>query len=93
MQGVCHLLTNIGSYCKIALSSCPSYDARLLDDSSNDLEVLSEYDNMDLENLVFEKVDEEIEARERASEGNSFHLHVPKALSALVKGIVFWPIL
>ncbi|EXB53657.1 hypothetical protein L484_013291 [Morus notabilis] len=56
-------------------------------DSSNDLEVLSEYDNMDLENLVFEKVDEEIEARERASEGNSFHLHVPKALSALVKDI------
>ena len=93
MQGVCHLLTNIGSYCKEAPSSYPPYDAPHLDDSSNDLEVLSEYENMDLENLVFEKVDEEIEARERASEGNSFHLHVPKALSGLVEGINFQPIL
>ena len=89
MQGVCHLLTNIGIYCKEALSSCPPYDTPHLDDSSNDLEVLSEYENMDLENLVFEKVDEEIEARESAGEGVSFHLHVPKALSDLVEGIKY----
>ncbi|XP_062105715.1 anaphase-promoting complex subunit 5 [Humulus lupulus] len=82
-EGVCHLLTNIGIYCKEALSSCPPYDQPHLDDSSNDLE----YENMDLENLVYEKVDEEIEARERASEGVSFHLHVPKALFDLVEDI------
>ena len=87
MQGVCHLLTNIGMYCKEALSNCPPYEAPHLDDSSNDLEDLSEYENMELENLVFEKVDEEIEARERASEVVSFHLHVPIALSGLVEGI------
>lgn len=91
MQGVCHLLTNIGIYCKEALSNCPPYDPPHLDDSSNDLEVLSEYENMDLENLVYEKVDEEIEARERerASEGVSFYLHVPKALFDLVEGIIW----
>ncbi|KAL5573105.1 hypothetical protein UlMin_022702 [Ulmus minor] len=87
-EGVCHLLTNIGIYCKEAISSS-SYEASHLDYSSNDLEVLSnpEYENMDLENLVFEKVDEEIEARERASEGVSFHLHVPKALFGLVEDV------
>ncbi|KAF4351175.1 hypothetical protein F8388_024206 [Cannabis sativa] len=82
-EGLCHLLTNIGIYCKEALSSCPSYDPPHLDDSSNELE----YENMDLENLVYGKVDEEIEARERASEGVSFHLHMPKALFDLAEDI------
>ncbi|PON52066.1 Anaphase-promoting complex subunit [Parasponia andersonii] len=84
-EGVCHLLTNIGMYCKEAPSHSP-YDPPHLDDS-NDLEVLSEYENMDLENLVYEKVDEEIEAREMANEGVSFHLHLPKALFDLVEDI------
>lgn len=87
MQGVCHLLTNIGIYCKEALSNCPPYEAPHLDDSTNDLEVFSQYENMDLENFVFEKVTEEIEARERASKRVPFHLHVPKALYGLVEGI------
>lgn len=88
MQGVCHLLTNIGIYCKEALSTCPSYELPCLDDSNNDLEALSEYENMDLENIVFEKVTEEIEARKMASEKVSFHLHAPKALFGLVEGII-----
>lgn len=87
MQGVCHLLTNIGIYCKEALSNCPPYEAPHLDDSSNDSEVLSQYENMDLENFVFEKVTEEIEARDRASKRVPFHLHVPKTLFGLVEGI------
>lgn len=86
-EGVCHLLTNIGIYCKEALSSCPAYELPCLDDSSNELEALSEYENMDLENIVFEKVNKEIEARKKASEEVSFHLHAPKALFGLVEDI------
>lgn len=88
MQGVCHLLTNVGIYCKEAISSCPAYEPPCLDDSSNDVEALSEYENMDLEDIVFEKVYKEIEARKKASEEVSFHLHAPKALSSLVEGII-----
>ncbi|KAJ7000300.1 hypothetical protein NC653_010933 [Populus alba x Populus x berolinensis] len=84
-EGLCHLLTNIGSYCKEAMSSCMPYETRLLDESSNDLETLSEYENMDLENFMFGKVNEEIEARKQASERVPFHLHGPKALSGLVE--------
>ncbi|KAG5247249.1 anaphase-promoting complex [Salix suchowensis] len=86
-EGLCHLVTNIGSYCKEAMSSCMPYETRLLDESSNDLETLSEYENMDLENFVFGKVNEEIEARKQASERVPFHLHGPKALSGLVEDI------
>ena len=88
MQGVCHLLTNIGIYCKEALSSSPRYESLHLDDSSNDLEGLLEYENMDLENFVFEKVTEEIEERKRASERVPFHNHAPKALTGLVEGTI-----
>ncbi|KAK8711873.1 hypothetical protein V6N13_147133 [Hibiscus sabdariffa] len=83
-EGICHLLTNIGIYCKEAISSS-SYEHRL-DDSSNDLESLSEYENMDL-NLVFKKINEEMEARKKATEQVSFHLHLPKDLSTLVEDV------
>ncbi|KAK7809558.1 anaphase-promoting complex subunit 5, partial [Quercus suber] len=86
-EGVCHLLTNIGVYCKEALSSCASYETTCFEDSSSNLEAFPEYENMDLENFVFKKVTEEIEARKRASERVSFHLHAPKALFNLVEGI------
>ncbi|TYK16330.1 anaphase-promoting complex subunit 5 isoform X2 [Cucumis melo var. makuwa] len=58
-EGVCHLLTNIGMYCKETLSNCP-YGAPELDDTRNDLETLPEYESMDLENLVFEKPQPEL---------------------------------
>ena len=87
MQGVCHLLNSIGTYYKEALLSCSPNEVPQLDDSSNDLETLSEYENMDLENFVFEKVTEEMEARQRAGGRTSFHLHAPKALVGLVEGI------
>ncbi|KAK9285753.1 hypothetical protein L1049_024953 [Liquidambar formosana] len=86
-EGVCHLLNNVGIYCKDALSSCPPYELPHVGNSSNDSEGLLEYENMDLENLVFEKVTEEIEARKRASERVSFHIHAPKALYGLVEDI------
>ncbi|XP_022771823.1 anaphase-promoting complex subunit 5 isoform X3 [Durio zibethinus] len=39
-EGICHLLTNIGIYCKEAISSCSSYELRRLDDS--DIEVFAD---------------------------------------------------
>ncbi|XP_052178885.1 anaphase-promoting complex subunit 5 [Diospyros lotus] len=84
-EGVCHLLTNIGIYCKDILSCGPPCESPRLDDSGNGLEMLLEYENMDLENFVFEKVTEEIEERKRASERVPFHNHAPKALIGLVE--------
>ncbi|CAN1310452.1 Anaphase-promoting complex subunit 5, partial [Linum perenne] len=89
-EGVCHLLTNIGNYCKEALSSCLPYEGLGLDDSGNDLDTLSAYENMELENIVFQKVTEEIQATKQASAQISFHLHTPKALSGLVEGMLFF---
>ncbi|KAF7815699.1 anaphase-promoting complex subunit 5 [Senna tora] len=86
-EGVCHLLTNIEIYRKEALSSCHPYEEPCLDDSSSNLETCSEYENMDLENFVYEKVTEEIEARKEANERVPFHLHVPKTLLGLVDDI------
>lgn len=85
-EGVCHLLTNIGMYCKETLSSCP-YGASELDDTRNDSETLPEYESMDLENLVFQKVSEEIEARKRTTQSIPFHFHMPEALSGLVEDV------
>ncbi|RDX99377.1 Anaphase-promoting complex subunit 5 [Mucuna pruriens] len=87
-EGVCHLLTNIGIYCKEEFSNCPSYEEHSLDDSSSNLETYSEYENMDLENFVYEKVSEEIEARKEAGEVVPFHLHAPNTLLSLVDGMV-----
>ncbi|KAK6915189.1 Anaphase-promoting complex subunit 5 domain [Dillenia turbinata] len=86
-EGVCHLWKSIENYCKEAPSSCNPYALRHLEDSNNDSEALLEYENMDLENFVFEKVTEEIEARKRASGGISFHIHTPKELLRLVDDV------
>ncbi|CAN6707782.1 unnamed protein product [Malus baccata var. baccata] len=80
-EGASHLLTSIEMYCKEAISSYPPYESPHLDASSNDLETPPEYENMELENLVFEKVTEEIEARQRA--GGS----VSESLIGLVEDI------
>ncbi|KAL5070674.1 hypothetical protein RYX36_021561 [Vicia faba] len=86
-KGACHLLTNIGIYSKEEISSCHPYEDTGLDVSSSNLESYSEYENMDLENFVYEKVSEEIEARKEASERVPFHLHTPNALLSLVDDI------
>ncbi|KAK7385926.1 hypothetical protein VNO78_31903 [Psophocarpus tetragonolobus] len=86
-EGVSHLLTNLGIYCKEEFSNCPPYEEHSLDDSSSNLETCSEYENMDLENFVYEKVSEEIEARKEASEVVSFHLHTPNTLLSLVDDV------
>ncbi|WVY90510.1 hypothetical protein V8G54_036024 [Vigna mungo] len=86
-EGLSHLLTNLGIYCKEELSNCPSYEEHSVDDCSSNLESYSEYENMDLENFVYEKVSEEIEARKEASGVVPFHLHAPKTLLSLVDDI------
>ncbi|CAI9759902.1 unnamed protein product [Fraxinus pennsylvanica] len=88
-EGVCHLLSNIGTYCKESLSDCPPFELSHLDDSSNDPEL--EYESMELENFVFEKVSEEFEARKLANERVSFHSHAPGALFELVEDTDFAP--
>ncbi|KAL1815141.1 hypothetical protein ACET3Z_017715 [Daucus carota] len=85
-EGICHLLMSIGAYCKEALSTSASYDLPHSDDFSNASEAL-EYENMDLESLVFDKVNEEIKSRKRSYEGVSFHNHAPRALFGLVQDI------
>lgn len=85
MQGVCHLLTNISLYCKEVLSSRAPHEAHL-DGSGVNLMEASEYENMDLENFVFEKVTEEIETKKKAGERIPFHLHVPTPIFGLVEG-------
>ena len=87
MQGVCHLLTSIAMYCKEYFSSCP-YE---LEDCNNDAASSMQYENMELESLVFEKVAEEFEARKLASERISFHTHAPKELFGLIEGTASGP--
>lgn len=45
------------------------------------------YEKMDLENIVFEKINEEFEARKLAVDRTSFQTHTPKALFGLFEGI------
>ncbi|KAI6697132.1 hypothetical protein NL676_017251 [Syzygium grande] len=85
-EGVCHLLTNISLYCKEVLSSRAPHEAHL-DGSGVNLMEASEYENMDLENFVFEKVTEEIETKKKAGERIPFHLHVPTPIFGLVEDI------
>lgn len=66
------------------------YELHHLDGSSNDLESLSECENMDLENLVFGKVNEEIEEGKEANGRVSFHLHAPQAICGLVEGMNYF---
>ncbi|CAI9090028.1 OLC1v1024711C1 [Oldenlandia corymbosa var. corymbosa] len=83
-EGVCHLLTSIEMYRKEYFSRCP-YELSHLEDCTNDAESSMRYENMELENLVFEKVSEEFEARKLANERISFHMHAPKALFGLIE--------
>ncbi|XP_073139868.1 anaphase-promoting complex subunit 5 isoform X2 [Henckelia pumila] len=78
-EGVCHLLTNIGTYCKEALSGYPPYELSRLDDSINYPNTAVEFQNMELENLVFEKVGDDFEENKMATGTIPFHHHAPNA--------------
>ncbi|RZC54226.1 hypothetical protein C5167_013081 [Papaver somniferum] len=80
-EGVCHLLTNIETYAKEALSSCSNYG---LPDEDNDLEEMLEYEDTNLESFLG-KVAEDIDAKIRVAETFPFHIHAPKSLLGLVE--------
>lgn len=86
-QGICHLLTNIGTYCKESLSGYPPYELSHLDDSTNDPNASLEFENMEMENF-YEKVSEDFEESKMGIGRIPFHGHTPKAFSELVDGIV-----
>ncbi|KAI3806600.1 hypothetical protein L1987_22509 [Smallanthus sonchifolius] len=87
-EGMCHLLTNIKTYCKEGFSP---YEMSHLDDASNDPEAPLEYENMDLENIVLQNFTEELESRKRSTERVPFHNHSSKALFSLVEDITVSP--
>ncbi|XP_009588934.1 anaphase-promoting complex subunit 5 [Nicotiana tomentosiformis] len=85
-EAVCHLLTNVATYCKESLSAYPPYELSHFNDSDSYTEAPKHYENMDLENFVVEKVNKEIEARNVVDEKLSFHNHAPKALVRSIEG-------
>ncbi|WCJ42276.1 Anaphase-promoting complex subunit 5 [Euphorbia peplus] len=78
---VCHLLLNMGNYCKQVLSGCLPYGLHRLDGSSNGLED----ENMELENYDFEKLTDEVEHRKQAGERDPFQLHASQAFSGMME--------
>lgn len=82
VQGVCHLFSSVEVYCKQAHSSSAQFEA-----SNSNLESLTQYDHMDMENYVMDKASEEIELSRNASASVPFHLHTPEALFKVTEGI------
>ncbi|KAG5591720.1 hypothetical protein H5410_042234 [Solanum commersonii] len=87
-EAVCHLLTNVATYCKESLST---YELSHFNESDSDTEAPMHYENMDLENLVVENAKKEIESRNVVDERLSFHNHAPKALVRAIEDRDFSP--
>lgn len=86
-EGVCHLLSDLELYCKEVLTGSPSFDLTRLDGCNDESERVMEYENMDLDNCVYQNVTEKAGTSKSAGKGISFHLHVPKVLDELVEGV------
>lgn len=82
---MCHLLTNIGTYCKESISGYPPYELSHLDDSTNDASAL-EFENMETENFVYEKESDDFEDAKMEMGGIPFHGHAPKSYTEIVEG-------
>ncbi|PIN17444.1 hypothetical protein CDL12_09903 [Handroanthus impetiginosus] len=82
-EGICHLLTNIGTYCKESVSGYHPYELSHLDDSTNDPNGSLEFENMEMENFAYDKVSEDFE--ESKTGRISFQGHMPKAFSESVE--------
>ncbi|KAK6782537.1 hypothetical protein RDI58_020333 [Solanum bulbocastanum] len=87
-EAVCHLLTNVATYCKESLST---YELSHFNESDSDTKAPMHYENMDLEILVVENVKKEIESRNVVDERPSFHNHAPKALVRAIEDHDFSP--
>ncbi|XP_051126129.1 anaphase-promoting complex subunit 5 [Andrographis paniculata] len=81
---MCHLLTSIGTYCKESISGYPPYELSQLDNSMNDASAL-EFENMEMENFVYEKVSDGFEDTKTTIGGIPFHDHAPKDYSEVVE--------
>ncbi|KAL3849104.1 hypothetical protein ACJIZ3_010986 [Penstemon smallii] len=85
-EGICHLLTNIGTYCKDALSSYPPCGISNLDDPTDDPDASLEFENMEMENFVYEKVSDDDDEESSMGIGRiPFHGHGSKAFSELIE--------
>ncbi|KAL0300488.1 UNVERIFIED_CONTAM: Anaphase-promoting complex subunit [Sesamum calycinum] len=84
-EGICHLLTNIGTYCKESISGYPPYELSHLDDSTNDPNASFEFENMEMDNFVYEKVSEDFEESKMGIGRSPFQGHAPKDFPELVE--------
>ncbi|XP_010522058.1 PREDICTED: anaphase-promoting complex subunit 5 [Tarenaya hassleriana] len=85
-EAICHLLTNIGLYCKEPDPSSAPYKLAQFDDSDHNLDFLT-YEKMNMENFVANKVTEEMEIQKDAGGRVPFHLHTPEALFRVIKDL------
>ncbi|KAJ8627544.1 hypothetical protein MRB53_020851 [Persea americana] len=83
-EGVCHLLTNIGTYCS-EVSNDPHYELPDEDEFNNEPELLED-DDLDLESNASERSRHEFEAG-TSGENSIFHIHAPRSLSGLVEDV------
>lgn len=80
-EGVCDLLTNLGTYSKV---SPKSYDHMAhMDDIAQAMEPLLDYERMESEDVRIQKFIKKV-GRKRASESIPFHNHAPKALIGFI---------
>ncbi|KAK4437463.1 Anaphase-promoting complex subunit [Sesamum alatum] len=84
-EGICHLLTNIGTYCKESISGYPPYELSNLDDSTNDPNASVEFENMEMDNFVYEKVSEDFEESKMGIGRSPFQRNAPKDFPELVE--------
>lgn len=84
-EGMCHLLTNIETYCKESVSRHPQYGLSHLDDSTNDASASLEFENMEMEELGYEKINEDFEDAKMDIGSIPFHGHSPKAYAKSVE--------
>ncbi|GFQ05969.1 anaphase-promoting complex subunit 5 [Phtheirospermum japonicum] len=78
-EGVCHLLTNIGTYCKESISGYPPYGLSHLDGSANYPNSSCEFENM--ESYGYADVSEDFEETQMEIGKTTFHGHAPKVFS------------
>ncbi|XP_020554997.1 anaphase-promoting complex subunit 5 [Sesamum indicum] len=84
-EGICHLLTNIGTYCKESISGYPPYELSHLDDSTNDPNPSFEFENMEMDNFVYENVSEDFEESKMGIGRSPSQGHAPKDFPELVE--------
>ncbi|KAL6570503.1 hypothetical protein OROGR_000053 [Orobanche gracilis] len=83
--GVCHLLTNIGTYHKESFSKYTPYGLSHLNASTNDPNPSCEFENMEMRSYVYEKVSEDFEDTRMGFERTPFRDHAHTIFSESVE--------